>query len=153
MLHVALSYPQARAMWRVVHDPSTATMDTVHNLFFYERGRKRRRIRPMDAQYNVSYEDAKAMASEARSTGNLPQPPPAPLALHTDDDGLPTDDGAEQAFLAARAFLRDYERGQRGATSDELWFVDELTDDNWVALEDEFDVYDIIAAPPISAPT
>ena len=147
-----LSYPQARAMWRVVRDPSTATMDTVHNLFFYERGRKRRRIRPVDAQYNVTYEDAKAMAAEARQTGNLPAAPPR-HTVPTDDDGLPINDGAEQAFLAARTLLCQYESGQHASSSDALWFIDDLTDDCWVALEDEFDITDIVAAFGVEPPT
>ena len=52
------------------------------------------------------YEDAKAMAAEARRPGNLSQAPQGMVTGPSHDDGLPA------------------------SSSDALWFIDELTDND-----------------------
>ena len=76
-----LHFDQASAIWQVARHHESADLSTVHNLFFYDSFKKRRTRAP-DPQFNCSFEDAKAMAVEARLQG------PAAGAAQSESAGI-----------------------------------------------------------------
>ena len=79
-----LSYVQLEAMWDLIKTPEGATLDDVHNLFFYQRGQGwssgfARNAR--ESEWEISYDEAKAKALAAREQGHNHAPASAAQAV------------------------------------------------------------------------
>ena len=134
-------------------------MDTIHNLFFYNLMKRRRIMRPNDHQFTLSYDEAKLLAVQTRSAGIQPAPPPMPMLAPLDADGLPDDaaDGVTEdlPIVMARRVMRQHLDGSLSVAdsmAESQWFLEHLSDDDWVSLGPEFDPVQMAHAYGMEAP-